>query len=114
MEDRDFIFYWIFSNLQVTKTAIKSRTSLLSGQIELFRAVGQSWSNFICSITGVGITGVGITGSDLIFYRIFVKLASYEDGHKISDEFDFRPDRTIDFGVTRRPSLSTLSDLNIS
>ena len=29
-----------------------------------------------------------------------MKLAGNMDMHKISDEFEFRPDRTIDFGVT--------------
>ena len=30
----------------------------------------------------------------------FMKLADNQDRHKISDEFDFQPDWTIDFGVT--------------
>ena len=34
------------------------------------------------------------------FYQIFVKLAGNQDRHKISDEFEFRPDPTIDLGVT--------------
>ena len=29
-----------------------------------------------------------------------MKLADNMDMHKLSDEFEFRPDRTIDFGVT--------------
>ena len=36
-----------------------------------------------------------------IFDWIFVKLAGNEDTHKISDEFDFGPDRTIHLGVNR-------------
>ena len=39
--------------------------------------------------------------SDIIFYWIFVKLASKEDSHKILNELDFGPDRTTHFGVTR-------------
>ena len=39
--------------------------------------------------------------SDFIYDRSFVKLAGNECSHKISDEFDFGPDRTIHFGVTR-------------
>ena len=35
-----------------------------------------------------------------IFYRIFIKLAGNQDRHKISDEFEFRPDRISHFGVT--------------
>ena len=62
------------SKLLVTKTGIKARTSLISGQIRILtlellalewrkfyfrtwislRPVGQSWSNFMCSITGGG------------------------------------------------------------
>ena len=32
--------------------------------------------------------------------RIFVKLAGYQDKHKISDEFEFWPDQISHFGVT--------------
>ena len=35
-----------------------------------------------------------------IFDRIFIKLAGNQDWHKISDEFEFRPDRISHFGVT--------------
>ena len=62
------------SKLLVTRTGIKAQTSLISGQIRLLtlellalewrilhfrtwislRPVGQSWSNFMCSITEVG------------------------------------------------------------
>ena len=59
------------SKLLVTKTGIKAQTSLISGRIRLFtlellalelhfrtwislRPVGQSWSNFMCGITGGG------------------------------------------------------------
>ena len=37
--------------------------------------------------------------SGFIFNRIFFILAGKEDNHKISDEFDFRPDSTTDCGV---------------
>ena len=39
--------------------------------------------------------------SDFIFDRIFLILAGNENIDKISDEFDFGPDWTIHFGVTR-------------
>ena len=88
---------------------------------------GQSWSNFMCSITGVGErlhNVLGQIGSKLwfpwqqkapidlqwgkrclhlfsvVFDRIFFILAGNEDMHKISDEFEFPPDRTIDYGVS--------------
>ena len=38
--------------------------------------------------------------SDLIFDRMFFKLAGYQDSYKISDMFDFGPGRTFFFGVT--------------
>ena len=34
------------------------------------------------------------------FSRIFINLAGNQDSHKILDEFEFWPDRTIHFGVT--------------
>ena len=34
------------------------------------------------------------------FNRIFISLADNLDRHTISNDFEFRPDRTIDFGVT--------------
>ena len=37
----------------------------------------------------------------VIFDRILAKLASIQDGHKISDEFKFQPDWIIHFRVTR-------------
>ena len=39
-------------------------------------------------------------GSAFRFYRIFVELASNQDMHKVSEEFEFRPDRIIPFGVS--------------
>ena len=41
-----------------------------------------------------------LQASSFIFYHIFVKLAGNQDRHKISDEFEFRPDRVSLFGVT--------------
>ena len=41
-----------------------------------------------------------LQASSFIFDRIFVKLAGNQDRHKISDEFEFRPDRISHFGVT--------------
>ena len=36
----------------------------------------------------------------VVFNLILFILAGNEDRHKISDEFEFRPDRTIDYGVS--------------
>ena len=38
--------------------------------------------------------------SDFIFEWMIFKLAGYKDSYKISGKIDFRPDRTIFFGVT--------------
>ena len=91
------------------------------------KPVGQSWSNFMCSIIGVGERlhkVLGQIGSKLwfpwqqkvpidlqwgkwclhlfsvIFYPILFILAGNEDMHKISDEIEFWPDRTTDYGVS--------------
>ena len=39
--------------------------------------------------------------STFIFNRFFFNLADNQDRYKISDKFDFEPDRTTRFGVTR-------------
>ena len=80
------------------------------------KPVGQSWSDFMCSIIGVGerlhkVLGqidLGTLDSGerslpfglLVFNPILFVLAGNEDRHKISDEFEFRPDRTTDYGVS--------------
>ena len=47
-----------------------------------------------------------------------MKLANMMDKHKILDEFEFRPDLTIDFGVTcplvQKNPYSTLSVVDIA
>ena len=87
--------------------------------------VGQSWSNFMCSITGVGKGCIRFWGrldqnsgfhgnqkppltyngkNDVsTFSRLFsmlFRLAGNENMHKISDEYEFWPDRTTDYGVS--------------
>ena len=83
------------------------------------KPVGQSWSNFTCSITGVGERlhkVLGQIGSkqkapiewgkrcchlfSVVFDLILFILAGNEDKHKISDEFEFWPDWTTDYGVS--------------
>ena len=87
----------------------------------------QSWSNFICSITGGGERLHKVLrqiGSKLwcpwqqkapidlywgkwclhlffvAFDSIIFILAGNEDMHKISDKFEFRPNQTTDYGVS--------------
>ena len=91
------------------------------------KPVGQSWSNFMCSITGGGLRQHNVLrqiGSKLwfpwqqkasidllwgkwclhlflvAFDPILFILAGNEDMHKILDEFEFRPDWTTDYGVS--------------
>ena len=48
------------------------------------------------------IMGKMLSGDiDFIFYQNFVNLAGNKDSHNITDEFDFGPDQTIHFRVTR-------------
>ena len=50
--------------------------------------------------------------SSFIFDRIIIKVASIQDRHKSSDEFDFRPDQTTHLPL--KDENFTLSNLNIS
>ena len=89
------------------------------------KPVDQSWSNFMCSITGEGErlhkvfeqTGLKLMATEsphwlkmgktmsppfsVVFNLILFILAGNEDMHKISNEFEFRPDRTPDYRVSR-------------
>ena len=88
------------------------------------RPVGQSWSNLCVASLGVAKgcimfwgrldQNTGVHGNRSPHWRIMGKmmfphfvgcfwsnpfiLADNEDMHKISDEFEFRPDRTTDYG----------------
>ena len=91
------------------------------------KPVGQSWSNFMCSIIGVGERlhkVLGQIGSKpwfpwqqkapidlqwgkwclhlfpIVFDPILFILAGNKHRHKIWDKFEFRPDRTTDYGVS--------------
>ena len=136
------------SKLLVTRTGIKARLSLILGWIRpiilelialewrkfhtfeleyLWSQLTWSWSNFMCSIIGVGERlhkVLGQIGSKLwfpwqqkspvdlkwgkwylhlflvVFDPVLLILASNEDMHKISDEFEFRSDQTTDYGVS--------------
>ena len=136
------------SKLLITRTSIKALISLILGQIQplilellalyvtkishfwtliSLKPAGQSWSNFMCSIIGVGERLHKVLGQiesklwfpwkqkapidlkwvkwylhlfSVVFDLILLILAGNEDMHKISDEFEFRPDRTTDYGVS--------------
>ena len=135
------------SKLLVTRTGIKARLSSILGWIrpiilELLalewrkfhtferiplKPVNLSWSNFMCSIIGVGERlhkVLGQIGSKLwfpwqqkapvdlkwgkwclhlflvVFDPVLLILAGNEDMHKILDEFEFQSDRTTDYGVS--------------
>ena len=78
------------SNLQVTRTAIKSRTSSNFGricQVILELCAHERWNKWYPQLFSV------------TYNWIFVKIAGNEDRHKSSNEFEFGPDRIIHFGV---------------
>ena len=88
------------------------------------KPVGQSWSAFMCSITGVGERlhkVLGQIGSKLVSMAkesphwlkmgkmmsppflsdpFYTELAGNENMHKISDKFEFQPDQATDCGVS--------------
>ena len=91
------------------------------------KPVGQSWSNFMCNIIGMGerlLNVLGQIGSKLVSMATesphwfimgkmvsppflgcfrsdpFYIFADNEDMYKIWDEFEFRPDRTTDYGFS--------------
>ena len=135
------------SKLLVTRTGIKARTSLISGQIRLLtlELLALEWRKFytfeleylwgqlgnldqILCIASLGVRkgcimfwgrltqNSGVHGNrkppltynrendvhlfSVAFDSIFFILAGNEDMHKISDEFEFRPGRTTDYGVS--------------
>ena len=57
------------------------------------KPVGQSWSNFMCSIIGVGerLHRWCLHASSFIFDRIIIKVAGNQDRLKSSEVFDFGP-----------------------
>ena len=116
---------WAYS-IPMVRPSVVRPLSTLSNLISL-KPVGQSWSQFTCGITVLWERlhkVLGQIGSKLwfpwqqkvpidlqwgkwclhlfsvVFDPIFFILAGNEDMHKISDEFEFRLDRTIDYGVS--------------
>ena len=88
-----------FLYLQVTRTCIKSQTSLNFGQIGPL-------TTELAALERLKISHRLIMGkcclhaTSFIFDRIIIKVAGKQDRYKSSDEFDFGPDQTIHFGVT--------------
>ena len=88
-----------FLYLQVTRTCIKSRTSSNFGKIGPL-------TTELAALEHLKISHRLIMGkcclhaSSFIFDRIIIKVAGNQDRHKSSDEFDFGPDQTTNFGVT--------------
>ena len=116
---------WVYSIPMARHPSVRRRPHFQTW-ISL-KPYGQSWSNYMCSITGVGERlhkVLGQIGSKLwfpwqqkapiglqwgkwclhlfsvVFNPILFILAGNEDMHKISDEFEFLPDWTIYYGVS--------------
>ena len=86
----------LLANLQVTRTHKNlGRIQFLARSTYLFQSY----------LSAKHISSV-VTGkfykhdSAYIFDQIFLKFAVNQDMHKVLDNFDFRPDQTIHFGVT--------------
>ena len=116
---------WAYSIPMVRRPSVVCHCPHFQTWISL-KPVGQSWSNFMCSITGVGerlhkVLGqiglklwfpwqqkapIEIMGKMMSppFFGCFWSDPFYTSGnenmHKISDEFAFRPDRTTDYGIS--------------
>ena len=85
-------------HLQVTRTGIKSRTNsnVLPDQTTLSQLGALvRLKNSHSLILGKWC----LQASTLIFDRIFAKLDGNQDRHKISKEFEFRPNRISHIGV---------------
>ena len=100
-----------FLYLQVTRTCIKSRTSLNFGHIWLL-------TTELAALERLKISHRLIMGkcclhaSLFIFYQIIIKVTGNQDRHKSSDKFDFGPNQTTHFGVTC-PSVTKISHFRI-
>ena len=117
---------WAYSIAMVRRPSVVRRRPHFQTCISL-KPAGQARSNFMCSITGMGERLHKILGQirsklwfpwqqkapielqwekrclhlfSVVFDRIFFILAGNEDMHKISDEFEFPPDRTTDYRVS--------------
>ena len=76
------------SNLQITRTGIKSWTSTNFGQIGPLPSELSALEHLKISYRHI-MGKWCLQASTFICYQIFVKLAGNQDRHKISDEFEF-------------------------
>ena len=84
------------SNLQVTRTGIKSRMNSNLGRVGLFTT-----ELFALERSHWLWMGKLVSPSFLSYYdSVFIKLTGKEDRQKSSDEFEFRSYLTSNFGVT--------------
>ena len=96
-----------FLYLHVTRTCIKSRMCSKFGQIG-------SLTTELVALERLKKSHRLIMGkcclhdSSFIFNRIIIKVADNQDRHKSSVEFDFGPNQTTHFGVTR-PRVTKIS-----
>ena len=88
-----------FLYLQVTRTYIKSRTSLNFGQIGSL-TMGLAALERLNISHRLKMGKYCLHASSFIFNRIIIKVAGNQDRRKSSDEFDFGPYQTTHFGVT--------------
>ena len=99
------------SNLQITRTGIKSCTRSNFGQIEpLPSELGalERLKNSLWLIMGKWC----LQANTFIFDWIFVKLAGNQNRHKISDEFKLWPDRSyVPMSAKNIPYILTLSNI---
>ena len=86
------------SYLQATRTCLKSRRSSNFGQIGPLTTELAALKSKKFSILIMG--KCCLHASSFIFNRIIIKVAGNQDRHKSSNEFDFGPDQTTNFGVT--------------
>ena len=89
-----------FLYLQVTRPCIISRTSSNFGHIGPLTTVLAALERLKKSHRLI-MGKCCLHASSFIFDRVIIKVAGNQDRHKSSDEFDFGPDQTTHFGVTR-------------
>ena len=116
---------WAYSIAMVRRPSVVVRRRPHFQTCISLKPAGHPRSNFMCSITGVGERLHKVLGQirsklwfpwqqkapielqwekrclhlfSVVFDRIIFILAGNKDMHKISDEFEFPPDRTTDYG----------------
>ena len=93
------LLIWSFVYLQVTRTCIKSQTSSNFGQIGQLTMELTALERLKLS-HGLIMGNWCLHAISFIFDRIIIKVASNQDTHRSSVEFDFGPNHTTHFGIT--------------